>query len=192
MGRGARAWAHRCFGAVKASRPLLQTYERILARPKSAHRLRDAPAGASAAALFAASLGESAPQFRVSLKSTEPPELLAAEKTIAASSPVLQNEGAGGVFHYRNTYPRDGMLRLWSGLILGELGQNARALSEFQTALALGLRHWRVSWYLAQTAARLHAAPLAIASLRDVVRAAPEFVEARRMLAHWEGQGVLQ
>jgi hypothetical protein len=158
----------------------------MLSRPKRMRRLSDIPADASPAALFAASLGDSAPQFHVSLRSLEPAEILEAEQKIAASSPVLQNEAGGGVFHYRNAYPRDGMLRLWSGLILMGQGQNVRALSEFQAALSFGCNHWRVSWYLAQTAERLRAVPLALRSLRDVIRAAPDFSQARRMLEHSE------
>ncbi|MCW5983239.1 MAG: glycosyltransferase family 4 protein [Bryobacteraceae bacterium] len=189
LGRAARAYARRHFGAGKASLPLQAIYRRMLAWPKRARRLNDAPPSASGAELFAASVGDSAPQFRASLSAHDPSELLAADLRIAASSPVLQDEGSGGVFHYRNFCPRDEMLRLWSGLILMHLGQNARALSELQAALAFGCRHWRVSWYLAQAAARLRATPLALASLRDVVRAAPDFTEASRALRQWERHG---
>jgi hypothetical protein len=70
-----------------------------------------------------------------------------------------------------------------------ELGQNVRALSEFQAALSLGCRHWRTSWYLAQTAARLQVSELVLSSLREVIQTAPEFADAEGMLRRWE-QGV--
>jgi glycosyltransferase involved in cell wall biosynthesis len=155
LGEAARDYARQHFGADRAAGPLNRIFEGLLSQPKRERRLTDAPADASGAELFAAALGDSAPQFSRSLRPGDRLQLLEAESLIAASSPVLQDEGGGGIFHYRNAYLRDPMLRLWSGLVLMEQGQNARAFSEFQAALSLGLDDWRVKPYQAQAAARL-------------------------------------
>ena len=61
-----------------------------------------------------------------------------AEAAIARSSAVLAR-GEGGVIHYRNTYPDDPHLRLWSGLIARHAGDTQTAEAEFAAAATLGV-----------------------------------------------------
>jgi hypothetical protein len=186
LGLAARAHADRWFGTKNAGPRLRRQYARALARPKRRRRLADAPEGATGAALFFASLDGAAPEFGESLRSREPADLLAAEACIAEAAPVLCSETGGGIFHYRNAYKDDGLLRLWSALALMNQSQNVRAFAELREAKALGCRHWRVSWYLAQTAARLGAHAVVVSALRTVLAAAPGFGPARQMLGEWD------
>ncbi len=185
LGETARAFAWRHFGVANTMGQIHALCDRLLAQPKRTRALADTPASSPGAALFVASLGLQAGPFRTSLDAPNLAELLAAEQLIANSSPVVCAEGGGGIFHYRNAYQHDGHLRLWSGLALMGQGQHVRALAEFQAAIALGCDHWRVSWYLAQMAAYLHASALVIHALNKVVETAPDFFEGRQMLEQW-------
>jgi glycosyltransferase involved in cell wall biosynthesis len=189
MGVAARTYALRHFGAANAVRRWHEVYARLLERPRRARALSDVAPGASGAAHFVAALGDAAPEFRISLESSNLHEVLAAERAIAAATPVRCADAGGGIFHYRNHYPRDATLRLWSGLALAGQGQHVRALEEYRAARQLGLEHWRVSWYLARIAAALGATPVARTALEEVMRSAPDFVEARQMLAQRQDDG---
>jgi len=57
--------------------------------------------------------------------------------------------GAGGILQYRDRYPHDGHLRLWSGLVLYRQGRHALAAGEFAAAIRQGRDHPRVHCYLA-------------------------------------------
>lgn len=167
LGHNAREYAQRMFGSENAAKKLHLIYERIMELPKhqrawgillrassleepvSVQDLTGQSKKLSPAELFIQSLGDKAPQFSVSMNSQNIEELLAADQKIASSSMLLSG-GEGGIIQYRNYYPSDGYLRLWSGLVMQQQGQNAKAVHEFQAAIKLGCNHCRVNWYLAQ------------------------------------------
>ena len=86
---------------------------------------------------------------------------LAADREIAAASPLLAGRNTGGVLDYRNYYRNDAYLRLWSGLVLAAEGQFALAVAEFSAARRLGLNQRRVQEYLADAARQIGAEDLA-------------------------------
>jgi glycosyltransferase involved in cell wall biosynthesis len=195
LGRNAQARAAREFGAENTAARFGEIYERLMGGPKRGRRWPSAragedgadssarlPAGGAGASLFVESLGDAAPQFRVSLTSEDAAELFAAERLIAGSSPVLSSAGGGGILHYRRRYPDDAHLRLWAGLVLRAAGRDAMAVAEFTRAVELGSDHWRVHWYLAESAARVGAFTLAADAARRVLAAAPDFAGARELL----------
>jgi hypothetical protein len=191
LAANAASHARRMFGPDRAAAAFAEWYERLMAGPKRRRSPlfaratpREVPTGAQ---LFTQMLGDAVGPFRVSLTSTIADELLDAEAVIALSSPMIVDAGGGGVLHYRRHYPDDPHLRLWSGLVLGAHGRPALAVSEFEAARRLGLNHWRVSWYIADTARAAGAPQLALDSLARVVRDAPAFARGREALASLEG-----
>jgi glycosyltransferase involved in cell wall biosynthesis len=202
LGHNARENARQCGGSEQSARQLNQIYEELVSEPKrqrrwpiSEHGTKPGPgnsmdglaASATGAVLFIQTLGGTAPQFATSLTSRDRDVLLDAEKIIGRSSPVLMGIGAGGFFHYRNHYPQDPFLRLWTGLALQSQARDALAVAEFMAALRFGLTHWRVSWYLAQSAFRLGEKELATQSLRQALEGEPAFEEAKRLLKQVDG-----
>ncbi len=203
LGHNAKEYAQQIFGAENAAKALNPIYERLMKLPKrervwgvatgvslldqpvSLQDLIGEPEKPSGAQLFIESLGDTAPEFTVSLTSETMQEVFEADRKIAASS-LLLSLGEGGLSQYRNNYPDDAHLRLWSGLVLHRLGEKAEAASEFTAAIELGYPHWRVAWYLAQVAADLNDLPLAQECLRDVLQVVPDFVEAQEMLDRLE------
>lgn len=152
LGRNAREYAERNFGAERSARQMNELFERMIKQPKREHKW-DSPNEVkinSGAEYFVESLGDNAPQFRVSLTSQAEAEVLEAERQIALSSPALSSADSGGILHYRRQYPNDAYLRLWSGLVLQQQGHSALAAGEFSQAMALGLHHRRISTYLAR------------------------------------------
>lgn len=147
LGENARAFAQREFGGENSGRKMARIYERMMALPK---RTRSWPGEAgSGAALFAASMAEAGAPFRTSLAATAATatvgdELLAAEAAIAASSQVV----LWGLEQYRNHYPQDPHLRLWTGLVLAAAGEHAAARAQLASAAELGLPPERVARYL--------------------------------------------
>jgi glycosyltransferase involved in cell wall biosynthesis len=203
LGRNAKEYARQIFGAENAARQLNPIYERLMELPKrerewgiatdvslldqpvSLSDLTGEPEKPTGAELFIQSLGDTAPEFTVSFTSQNMQELVEAEQKIAASS-LLLTRGEGGLSQYRDYYPNDGYLRLWSGLVWHRYGEQAEAISEFTAALNLGCNHWRVSWYLAQVGEHVNNIPLAQKALGTVLQAVPDFVEAREMLKRLE------
>jgi len=179
LGRNARKYALENFGAENAARELNLIYDKIMAMPK---RQRLGEAQKSGAELFVASLGDAAPQFFKSLTSSNIEELLAADKQIGASSSVLCNQYGGGIWHYRDRYPKDAYLRFWSGLVFLHQEKNAEAISEFKEAKNLGFQHWRLGWYLGRAAAKINDLALAKKALLELLNYSPSFQPAIKML----------
>src|SRR5438105_4568610 len=99
-----------------------------------------------------------------------------AERRIARS-PMVVATGGGGVLHYRDHYPDDSHLRLWSGLVLHGQGRPGLAAGEFSAAIRLGLDHWRVSWYLALAAEAAGQTAVMEEALRAVPKPLPPVAE---------------
>jgi glycosyltransferase involved in cell wall biosynthesis len=138
LGAAASGFAREHFDPAHNAHRLWKTCENTLGHAK---RTREPlpGAGASPARRFVHSLGHLAGPFAVSLEGAEQhgvDAVGAAERAIAASSPVVA-QGEGGVVHHRNTWPDDPHLRLWSGLIAAAAGRSRIAADEF----AAGSRH---------------------------------------------------
>lgn len=148
LGNNARAYAQTFFGAEKSAQQWDDIFEIMLDAPKRARRWTPYDAKIlSGAEFFVQGLGDTAPQFRTSMVSTDADELHEADARIAASAPVLAN-GDGGILSYRHAYPNDSHLRFWSGLVLHAQGRRALAAAEFVAARALGFSSARVAQYL--------------------------------------------
>lgn len=188
LGAAAHAHARRTWGAEACVADLHACYARLLAAPKR-RRAWPRPVPAGGAARLIEALGDAHGEpFARSMQAGDPQARLAAEERIAAATPVLASSGGGGILHYRNRYPEDGHLRLWTGLVLERSGSRVRALGEYRAALAHGCDDARVRWYLARAAAGGGAVEFARATLRQVVREAPALAGARALLAELEAR----
>ncbi|MBW4576554.1 MAG: glycosyltransferase [Aphanothece sp. CMT-3BRIN-NPC111] len=189
LGRNAREYARQAFDGEQAVQQLDAVYQQLMQMPKRQREWSSSkePATVYPAEWFIQSLEDTAPQFHTSMTSQNLQEVLEADREIAASS-ILLSGGEGGIIQYRNYYPHDGYLRLWSGLVLQQQGKNAEAVSEFTAAIELGGDRCRINWYLAQVAEKVNNLPLAAKALREVVQAAPDFTEARQMLKSLENK----
>ena len=158
LGLNAQKYARENFDSHKIARQLHLVMQKLLDIPKSKHCWGDfkqkQAIELSPAQLFVQSLGNTAEQFTISMTSKNISELSIAERAIAQSSPLLTG-GEGGIFQYRNFYPEDPYLRLWSGLLLLEQQKYSKALREFQTVVSLGLEQWRVEPYIEKVTKQL-------------------------------------
>ncbi|MFM6155228.1 MAG: glycosyl transferase, partial [Sphaerospermopsis kisseleviana] len=107
---------------------------------------------------------------------------LAADQKIASSSTLL-GLGEGGVVQYAQSYPQDGYLRLWAGLIWDHQGITQYAISSFVDAINLGCKHWRVFWYLAKVAEHLQETSVLQQALDKLSHLVPNFTPAQEMRA---------
>jgi hypothetical protein len=135
----------------------VHSYEELAARPK--RKRPPFPLAENGAARFVQSLCGRAQQFRVSM--TANGEDACASDEAIASSPGVLCTGDGGIFSYRDFYPDDPFLRLWSGLILRQHGHPAVAAGEFAAAIRLGLSDSRVRRHLDAAVRELGAAQVA-------------------------------
>jgi len=145
LGANAKLYARENLGADYRAAEFAVLYSEVLASNKKVHKVQTETTGAKC---FVGSLGEQAAEFEVALQSSVESELRAAEEMIAKSTKALSSADSGGVINYRNSYPDDPFLRLWSGLILEQQGRVALAAREYQQALALGISANRVEEYL--------------------------------------------
>jgi hypothetical protein len=150
LGANARAYAQEHFGSDQVAVSLDMAYTRAMRFEKHVRAWRgetfDARfAGASA---FIESIGEFAAPYRASVAASDADEIRAAEKQIAFAPPVESGLNGGGLLDYRNAYAQDAMLRLWTGLVLGQAERFALAAAEFSAARALGLAEARVNTYI--------------------------------------------
>lgn len=187
LGQNAAQYAREVFDSKAAVRKLNQIYHQMMQAPKQQKAWKDQINLTTAAHCFSETLADTAPEFNLSLTATNSQIQLQAEATIAAASEALA-QGEGGVIHYRNTYPEDGYLRLWSGLVLQYQEKHSEALFEFSAAIDLGCNHWRVWWYLAQSALQVRNNLIAREALTQVIAAAPEFVQAQQLFRIITGQ----
>ena len=202
LGNNAKEYARQIFGAENAAKKLNPIYERMLQKPKrkrswnstSTLSLLDQPVSLedltneknddmriSGAEMFIESLGHAAESFIKSMNSRDINEVFKAEHEIERSPRVLFASDTGGILQYEGYYPKDPYLRLWAGLVWQQEENHAAALSDFQSAINVGFNHWRVSWYLAQSAEKAGNMILARKSLDTVLQAAPEFTDAQEM-----------
>ncbi|MGD1702132.1 glycosyltransferase [Dapis sp. BLCC M229] len=186
LGENARKYAEQMFGGENAAKATHKLYQKLIRSPKAKKnwgKKANQSQKLYAADLFIQSIGNTESQFLVSMTSQDIQELLDADKKIAESSPLLYSKGAGGIFHYRSYYQKNGYLRLWSGLVLQQQGKHSEAIAEFAEANELGT-HWRTSWYLAKSALELGKLDLAEEALTKVLAAEPDFSEAQEKLRY--------
>ncbi|MGC9524185.1 MAG: glycosyltransferase [Limnospira sp.] len=176
LGNNAREYARQHFDPEVSIEKINQTYRQLMEFPKRKHYLNPGNRK-TGAALFVESLGDADPQFKVSLTSDDLSEQLKSDRQIAVASPGLCNPGGGGLFHYRNYYPRDGYLRLWTGLILQRQGRYLEAIAEFKAAYQLGCDGGRVAGYLSQAAEKVDDRALAKQALKIARDAIPNWLE---------------
>jgi glycosyltransferase involved in cell wall biosynthesis/tetratricopeptide (TPR) repeat protein len=164
-----------------STRPEPTVEESLLDQPVSLHDLMGQPQEPlSGAELFIQSLGETAQPFIISMTSRNIQELLTVEQTIAVSSLWL-TEGREKLFQYHQNYPNDSYLNLWTGLARQQHEQHAEAISNFLIAINQGRNHWRVAWYLAQSAEKIKDWTLAENALRAILQVEPNFEPAQEM-----------
>ncbi|MBA4393860.1 MAG: hypothetical protein C0407_09940, partial [Desulfobacca sp.] len=77
-------------------------------------------------------------------------------------------------------------LRLWKALWLMAEQQYGQAVEVLESLIADGLDHWRLHWYLAQTAYRNEKMTLAWKAIQTVCLRVPEFTEAQELFKTWE------
>ena len=172
MGSAAREHAARTWSPEAVAGRWVETYAALMERPKRSRP--PYPIGDRGAVRFVKSLGGTAPHFEASLGSAE--HAFEAERRIARS-PMVVAAGGGGVLYYRDHYPDDPHLRLWSGLVLHGQGRPGLAAGEFAAAIRLGLDHWRVSWYLARAAEAAGQSAVMEEALRAVPQPLPPVAE---------------
>jgi glycosyltransferase involved in cell wall biosynthesis len=137
LGQGARAHARTNFDPLRS---VAQVAER-LAMTIDRHRHRHDPPpgnalfGPTPAHWFASSLGSHGDAFRRSLENGGGGNPLA--ECDGAPSQELLIRGEGGLFQWRNAYPTEVPLLLWSAFVLETMGDDARAASERASAAVL-------------------------------------------------------
>ncbi len=155
LGQNAAAFARRNWGSHRTAKQMLSVYHRLMVNAKRTAAPLSSDRDHPGAHRFIRSLGDSAAQFRHSLEepiAKDEALLEIADKCVAESSLLLSSASAGGVLHYRFSYPQDKYLRYWSGLVLAKQGRNALAALEFSTAKKLGLNAKRLAPYFKQEA----------------------------------------
>jgi len=142
IGTNAAKHAVKHWGSQRTAPQMHSLYQRVAELPRKTPRALKSHALFPGAFSFARSLGGAYPQFFQSLNSVNTNGSKAiemAERRIAQSPPSLSSPSAGGILHYRFSYPSDPYLRYWSGLVLKEQGRTALAAMEFAEAQRLGL-----------------------------------------------------
>lgn len=136
LGQNAQEFARSLFVPARAVDQMADLFAMLMAQPK---RERLWPGSATTPAeWFVEALGDHGQPFLVSLTGEAGAIRDTAEGEIAGMSDLLF-EGEGGVIHYRNRWPDDPHLRLWSGLALARRGDWERANRELEAAAAYGV-----------------------------------------------------
>ncbi len=146
LGDAARDHAREAFDPARNAARLHAMFEALAAIPNRSHAPLEG-VGLSGAGKFVASLGELAGPFAVSLEGVTAHSRDAvrdADGAITTATDVVAR-GEGGVIHYRNAYPGDPHLRLWSGLIARHRGGPDAGQEDISAALDGGIDAWRVA-----------------------------------------------
>ncbi|NBC05082.1 MAG: glycosyl transferase, partial [Bacteroidetes bacterium] len=180
LSRNAAEYARRVFDSDKAVQKMQGIYEKLMEQPKRKRRWGEPGVMTkekSPSEIFVEFLGEQCPEFKTSLKSSDRDQLLLADKKIADASPLLVG-GEGGINQYRNLYPEDPYLRLWSGLCLQTSGEHKKAIREFETAIKLGMPPWSSKWYMAKSTEVIGNLDKTLSILEEILNEDPGFNEA--------------
>lgn len=147
LGEGARRQARERFDPTRWARRTIEVLDELVGEPRRTRGVL--PGGGPAAAGFVRAMGEHGAPFAISLglhARAADGDVDRADDAIGGASANLAN-GEGGIVHYRNTYPGDPHLRLWSGLVAASSGRNDLARSELEAAAELGLDDGRPARY---------------------------------------------
>ena len=112
------------------------------------------------------------------------PLLFTAEETIARMS----DEDVMELQAQLNTSPTDGFLYLWLGLAARHRRQWKAAFDAFGHAIRHGCSHWRMGWYVAQTAREAGQAQIVEQACAAVLKANPDFWFARELPKYVRGR----
>jgi glycosyltransferase involved in cell wall biosynthesis len=179
LGENARRHVRKTFDPQSIVQELARIFQHMQQQPK---RQRAWPTNDKRpAAWFVQALGTQGGPFAISLNEKAWPSLLSADEAIAKASVNLRG-GEGGIIHYRNHYPHDSHLRLWTGLVLEEQGHEQKALAEYTAAVELGFDHWRAHWYIARIAQKLQQPQLALQAAQVVVQKQCDFGPGHALL----------
>lgn len=179
LGRNAAVRARQLFGARNCAEKFNWIYAQLLQRPKVAHNISSSdlapttmPGGSSnrGATSLVRSLGDRGGDFRASLAAVEEQEVLAAEARISSSAPAFGD----CILDYRNHFPTDKYLALWSGLALLNRERPALAAAALRRAIELGCDHWRAQWYFARAARAAGATAVAETAHAAALMGAPQ------------------
>lgn len=184
LGQNAAEYAKKYFNGEKGVQKMDHIYKTMMNQPKRKRYWKGTGVSSrklSPSEMFMESLGHQGKAFRVSLSSSEPDELQQAEKEIAESSPLLVG-GEGGINQYRNYYPADPYLRLWSGLCLQKNGHHQKAIHEFKAGIQPGATEWRCYWYIAKSAHQIRDRELEKYAITRVKQELPNFVSAHDLI----------
>ena len=178
LGENARKYAEEVFNPDLLVKQFTEVYEKLLILPKRKHQLFETNP-LSGAELLVRCLGDFGTNFELSMTASDIDILLSAEAKIAASLPALCLTSGGGIPHYYLNFPTDPYLNLWLALIKQYQGENIRSIAYFNNAIKLGIKHWRIQWYIAQVAQKMGALSLFNKAIYEVEKAAPDFLKSR-------------
>jgi glycosyltransferase involved in cell wall biosynthesis len=175
LGRNAADRARTLYGADNCARQFDALYARLMGKPKRprpAARAGALSARFPGAQLLVQSLADAADDFRQSGEGDDETTLFEADRRVAASGIGIGNT----VLQYRSCFPGDGLLALWSGLVLWRRGRPALALAEFSRAVRSDCPHWRAAYYLACLARELGSLEIVAQASAILREAAPHRV----------------
>jgi hypothetical protein len=197
LGNNAREYAAQIFGAENAAKKINRHYFTLLQQPKRTRCWGVDPArplisqrvtigdvlmsseSSNGADAFLRSLGEYGQDYYISKLSSDPQSVFAAEARISRSSPSMV---LGGIRRYRNFYINDAYLRLWNGLAYMGEDESEAAMNEMGAAIDLGLKEWRIFWYIALEAKKIGQGVVAKNAAQEVLALNPRFSEAEKFL----------
>lgn len=198
LGKNARKYAQENLGAFNSVQQLQLIYRNLLKIPKRKRQwglpvginllqdpvkledLTSQQSKSSGAEFFIEALGDTVPEFAISMNSQNIEEILEAEAKIALL-PATIYKMAGGIRNYRGHYDQDYYLRFWWGLLLQTQNKHTQAITQFNQAINLGFIHWRIYWYLANSQAQVGNLTKAQQALNKVIAAEPGFNPAQQM-----------
>ena len=199
LGENARDYARKNFGVEKTVEKFNAIYDKLIKKnkrkrtiqshPKLPNAIKNSlPHSHSGAEIFMSSLGDFAEPFLTSTTTDNVEKLFQAENEIAHCSLTMRAETRGSVFHYCKVFPKDPFLLLWAGLILQNQGKHKKAMDKFKNAYENGCLHWRVLWYLVQSAEKEGATENAVEALKKVLNKQPHFDTAKDLLNRLSGK----
>ncbi|MBW4505901.1 MAG: glycosyltransferase family 4 protein [Scytonematopsis contorta HA4267-MV1] len=155
LGNNARQYAEKTFNPKNMAREFVKLYEELCNSPKTEHKFARA-INLSGAEAFIESLGSLGNIFKNSFLGKDIDELLLSDQQIAASSSVICNINAGGIYQYQEFYQDDAYLHFWAGLTWQYQKNETKAITAFLRALELSFPHWRIYWYLLKVAEKVN------------------------------------
>jgi hypothetical protein len=190
MGDNARQYAKEHFTVRKTVETFYNVFDEMMTRPKRERNFNGSFSGdlplreggkSLGSKVFLNSLGMYSNHFQISFHCQDLKESLEADTAIANCIPGMKAKTKGSVLHYASHFPDDCFLKFWCGLIAQKDGDHIQAIDQFQKALSAGFEHWRIYWYLSQSAYAVNDLQLSQQTLQTVLANAPSFEDAQKM-----------